>query len=364
MDLKRPWLALLIAICALSPLVAKNKDKDKDNEKEGQTEESSELDTIEQSGRAWLSLDLAWADVDTTSGLTDWDLANGGPNLELGGKGAVLFSLGRVPSLSMGPFFSFEAKIGTKTVEASGDNPYLVANALDGEALSGLRLDYDHRLGALGLYTETRLLGGALLVFYDGADSDYLPVGSDPSAFWSRIMPGLGLDSQLKLEFPMGLDLEVGGGFFQRWNAETAYGYEWSPGFLASGQCKLSYERRLPEKIKWKTSLGCKADWDSGIIIPVSKYKADLSSGFDFGKSAAIDIAPLSYSFKQEASDFDPSQAETTEQWLGMVLRFASDLGQGRAILEFSLPYWASDAGGLEVEELKTWGIGLTWEMR
>jgi hypothetical protein len=263
-----------------------------------------------------LSLDssVAFKDVDSTDSTFDWGPDSGGPEFTLEAWSRSRYAVGGLPWLRLGPDFEATSKLDTDTV-TEGNDPYLVADSFSLRALAGLGAAAGLSLGPGKLGLGLSLLGGIGVLDLSEADSDYLETGADPTDFWFRVEPCVGLDASVSYKIKA-FEARMRDRYIIAWDSGSAYGRTWTPGFEEAADARLSYE--LIDGKKFGLCLRALGDFslNSKLVEPELKYGAAFRVDLSWDKLGELKVKPVAWSYDADVPGLSLSAAEYVERQL------------------------------------------------
>jgi hypothetical protein len=246
------------------------------------------------------SVKLAFEDVDASSA-TDWGAASGGPEFGIELRSSARERAASIPWLVLGPSVELSGKVGTATVSQSGE-PYIEADGFDLRALAGWGANAAVATASGKIEIGLSLLGGLGVFDLSDADSDYLPAGADAESFWFRVDPAVGAEARFAYEAGR-LEIEARQRYLATWEAETASGFDWDPGFEERLEAKAAYEAPVPGPVWVKARASADLGLESGVIVPELKYSLSLRCDVGWKGAGALKLSPAIWSYKAELPD-------------------------------------------------------------
>jgi hypothetical protein len=309
-----------------------------------------------------LAFGLEWNWQDAPGAPTDWTVAGGGPTAVVAYRSSYLgYPVGGL-KLKAGPFLDLAFTADSKSRGAAGANPYLVLGAASGRAELGLRLDWKFEAGLAELDAAAELAAAADLDQYTDADPDYLPLGADAEAFWTRLALGGGGRVGLGLTLAKDWSVSAAGGYFARFNPEDAYGAAGAPGFRAAASAGAAWEFGDKDIVAGGLALSGSAGWDSGIVLTERRLAAEFAARLDFAKLFRLGFAPVSCYEKRAGADFAGPPTDV-RRWIGSVVSWRNDLAGGKVGVKLACPWPGSESWAGADFASGRWELSAVWEI-
>jgi hypothetical protein len=304
------------------------------------------------------SAKIAFEDVDESSAI-DWGAASDGPEFGVALRSSARARMASIPWLAMGPSIEVSGEVDTDVYSTSGD-PYIAISGFDLRALAGWGADASIKTASGKIHVGLSLVGGMGVFDLSDADSAYLPAGSDAGTFWFRVDPAVGAEA--RFEFEAGrLEIDARERYLATWEAETASGFDWDPGFEERFEAKAVYEAPFPGPVWVKARASGDLDLESGVIVPSIKYSMALRCDIGWKDVGALKLSPAIWSYKAELPDLGELSTRRDEKsQLSGKIEWETDAKDSRWSLSLRFPWLAYEDGEAAEGE---WELGVSLEL-
>lgn len=361
-NLRLWWMAALVLVWCCVPLSAEGDDEAPADKPKVSSKSETHLD-----GESTTTLGLEWQDEGGESG-TDWVSSNGGPTLANHSQASILWDVPGVDWYASGLGLDFKAKLRTDTQnDTSLTTASLVLDDLEGRLIASWLNSFKTGFGQNELGIQVGIGGGIDVLDLVDQDSDYLPVGADPGAFWYQLGAALDIQARLELKGP-GYRFRLEDHYLSVWNLETAYDRPWvqfsendleaSLG-LRLGTMALSKKRDMT----WDALVHGKVESDSNLVTPTLKSEFGLGTGLKLEKALGVTLDLLTWSWKAKvpAWDLDMAEDQLNQLSSSLSLDIPASGNSWQVVLQ-----WPWTAWGATMDEPASgeWKLACRWSVQ
>jgi hypothetical protein len=304
------------------------------------------------------SAKIAFEDVDDSSA-TDWGAASGGPEFGFKAWSSARARTTPIPWLAMGPSVEVAGKVDTD-VDSTSEDPYIAIDGFDLRALAGWGADAEFKTASGKVKAGLTILGVLGVFDLSDADSAYLPADANAESFWFRVDPGVGADARFEYETGR-LKIEARERYLATWEAETASGIDWDPGFEERLEAKAVYSAPGSGPVWVKARANADLGLESRVIVPILEYSIAVRCDIGWKDYGALKLSPAIWSYKAEVPDLgEIGRRRDAKRQLSGRIEWETETKDSSWSLSLRFPWFADEDGEASAGE---WELGVSVEL-